>query len=177
MTTLAQAARQGRAIKSVPRPAGEVAFHPAGDYTRQDARQMVSELRHGIPEAGQDVDELGVGLCGLLAGGRFPSCQADRCYSSRHAMAAKAFSVNAHGQEATQPNPFPPGSTGFMTDAYAGDGERITQQIGQAVAVGEAARQQFEHQEATATLSDANYALAAELGALRVGALDEEPQG
>jgi len=150
----------------------EVAFRPAGNYTRADARQIVDQLRNGIPDAAATVDELGIGLCGLLEGGRFAHCEAEYCYPSVQAMQHKAFSTG-HGAHVEQVNPFPPGCT-VADPSDAWDSDRVTAKIqfaAQAAAAARAAYEATDPAAVAARLEQAEYQQAEALRAL-TGALN-----
>lgn len=124
-----------------------VSFRSDRPPTRDAVREVVRQLRDGIPDAGEQVDELGIGLCGLLAGGRFAHCEAELCYPSVQAMRAKSFAIRAHGAESSRDNPIPPGATiNDPDDEY--NPERVDAKLRMAVQLAEAARAQFEAQQA-----------------------------
>lgn len=125
-----------------------VAFRSDGAYRRDEVRQIAKQLRDGIPDASATTDELGIGLCGLLEGGRYAHCEADRCYPSVQAMRVKAFSIG-HGGQAPQDNPFPPGSLSVMNFPNEEfDGEQTEARIRFALQAAEAARAQYEQDPA-----------------------------
>lgn len=118
----------------------EVNFRSDGAYRRDDVRAMVNRLRNGIPDPTSTVDELGIGLCGLLEGGRFAHCEAAYCYPSVHAMRLKAYSTG-HGNESRGENPIPAGYTvADPSDEF--DSERVNAKLRCAVQMAEAMRQQ-----------------------------------
>jgi hypothetical protein len=114
----------------------QVAFNPGG-YSRADTKQIEDQLRNGIKNASATVDDLGIGLCGLLEGGPYAHCEADFCYPSVFAMQHKAFS-NCHGRIEDKPNPFPPGCTTDNPDERW-DAERVESRIKFASQVAQAA--------------------------------------
>ena len=150
---LSEAAKQGRQpAPTQPQPEAhgvrQISFRADGGYRRNEVRQIVKELRDGIAVAGETVDELGIGLCGLLQGGRFPHCEADLCYSSPQNMRAKSFSIRAHASEAPveRPNPIPPGATlDDPNEEY--DVDRVNARLQFAAQAAEAARAAYEAQD------------------------------
>jgi len=158
---LSEAVKQGRA-QPAPRPSQQahgvrdVGFLPAGNYKRDDVREVVRQLRDGIPDAGQEVDELGVGLCGLLAGGRFPHCEAEMCYPSPQAMRAKSFAIRAHATAAptSGSNVFPAGcTTDDPHEEY--DVARVNARIQHAVDAASAAQAEYDRQQQPAVAAEA----------------------
>jgi len=158
---LSEAIKERR--EPAPRPSGprEIAFHPSGHYTRDDARAIVNQLRNGIPDASATADDLGISLCGLLEGGRFAHCEATYCYPSVQAMRAKAFSTG-HGSETRGDNPIPPGATTCdPNDEW--DTSRANAKLARAVEYANAATAEFERQQQPAVAAEAMQELLATL--------------